>query len=97
MMQFLKLFYQTAANLNTSITFLGIVPTLYNKSMPEHRQIVEKLRQSLGKEKILPTIRKDFALSKAFAEGEPVVTARPRARGAKDYLTLFEAIEKKMR
>lgn len=90
--QFLKLFYETASKLNTKFTLLGVVPTLYNKSIKEHNEIIEKLKEKLGQERVLTPIRKDFKLSLAFNEGKPVCFFDNRCRGAKDYKNLSEKI-----
>lgn len=91
-MQFLKLFYKMASNINTNFTFLGIVPTLYNKSIKEHNQIIKQLKKKLGDDKVLPAIRKDFKLSKSFIKGKPVIYFDENSRGARDYLNLTEEI-----
>ena len=90
--QFLKLFYKTASNINTKFTFLGIVPTLYNKSIKEHNQIIKQLEKKLSKDKVLPPVRKDFKLSKSFIKGTPVIYFDDSSRGANDYMTLTENI-----
>jgi len=90
--QFLKLFYKIASQINTEFTFLGVVPTLYNKSIKEHKQVIKQLEKKLGKEKILPAIRKDFKLSKSFIKGKPIIYFDASSRGAKDYINLTEKI-----
>ena len=90
--QFLKLFYKMASNINTNFTFLGVVPTLYNKSIKEHNQIIKQLQKKLGNEKVLPPIRKDFKLSKSFIKGKPIIYFDEKSRGAKDYEKLSDEI-----
>ena len=46
--QFLKLFYSIASQINQDIEFLGIVPTMFNKSMKEHQNLVEDLQKKVG-------------------------------------------------
>jgi cellulose biosynthesis protein BcsQ len=58
---------------------------MYNKSMIEHTEILDKLELSIGKDKILPAVRKDVKLAKAFIEGIPLCKSEPKARGAVDY------------
>lgn len=90
--QFLKLFYKMASNINTKFTFLGVVPTLYNKSIKEHTQIIKQLQKKLGSEKVLPPIRKDFKLSKSFIKGKPIIYFDENSRGSKDYEKLSDEI-----
>ena len=90
--QFLKMFYQTASNLNTNFKFLGVVPTLYNKSINEHNKIITKLKSTIGENRVLTPIRKDFELSKAFISGKPIFYHKSRSRGARDYKLLAHNI-----
>jgi len=90
--QFLKLFYETASKLNAKFTFLGVVPTLFNKSVKEHSEIIDSLKEKLGKNRVLIPIRKDFKLSQSFSQGQPINYFDERCRGAKDYETLSEII-----
>ena len=95
-LQFLKLFYSMASKIDAKFTFLGVVPTLYNKSLKEHNEIVQKLEEKLGKNRVLPPIRKDFKLSQSFIEEKPICYFDNRCRGAKDYNTLSEIIINKI-
>ena len=91
-LQFLKLFYSMASKIDAKFTFLGVVPTLYNKSLKEHNEIIQKLEEKLGKNRVLPPIRKDFKLSQSFIEGKPICYFDNRCRGAKDYNLLSDVI-----
>jgi len=95
-LQFLKLFYEIASKLNINFTLLGIVPTLYVKSIKEHHEIIEKLKEKIGKERVLPPIRKDFKLSQSFQEGKPVCELDGRCRGARDYKALAKTVLEKL-
>jgi len=95
-LQFLKLFYETASKLNISFTLLGIVPTLYNKSIKEHTEIIEQLKEKIGEKRVLTPIRKDFNLSKSFNAGKPILNYNPNSRGSKDYEELSRVILKKI-
>lgn len=90
--QFLKMFYKIATDLNTSFKLLGVVPTLYNKSIKAHNEIIQKLENSIGKQRVLTPIRKDFTLSEAFMVGTPISKYKPRSRGAKDYNELGKTV-----
>ena len=90
--QFLKMFYKTASTLNTNFKLLGVVPTLYNKSINEHNKILDKLKSTIGENRVLTSIRKDFDLSRAFIVGKPILDFKPRSRGSKDYKILAHEI-----
>lgn len=92
--QFLKLFYETASKLNAKFTLLGVVPTLYNKSIKDHNKIIKNLEEKIGKSRVLPPIRKDFKLSESFNAGKPICHFDRRCRGAKDYERLSKKIAK---
>lgn len=95
-LKFLKLFYKTASKLNVKFTFLGIVPTLYSKSIKEHNEIINHLKEKLGKNRVLIPIRKDFKLSQSFSKGKPISYLDRRCRGAKDYEQLSKIILEKI-
>jgi len=94
--QFLKLFYEIASKLNINFTLLGVVPTLYVKSIKDHNEIIEKLKQKIGNDRVLTPIRKDFKLSQSFNEGKPISEYDQRCRGAKDYKELATVVLKKI-
>jgi len=83
-LQFIKIFYKTASKLNTDFSLLGIIPTMYNKSIKEHQEIIEKLKNVIGKKRVFSPIRKDFKLTKIFSRGiKPV--AKTHLRSLEDY------------
>jgi len=93
-MQFLKLFYDTASKINANFNLLGVLPTLYVKSIKEHHEIIDKLKDKIGKKRVFEPIRKDFKLSQSFSAGKPVCHFDERCRGAKDYEKLYESVKK---
>ena len=95
-MQFLKLFYETASKINADFNLLGVLPTLYVKSIREHQEIIEKLKDKIGKKRVFKPIRKDFKLSQSFSAGKPICYFDERCRGAKDYETLFLDVKKRV-
>ena len=90
--QFLKMFYKTASELNTRFKLIGIVPTLFNKSIKEHKLIIEKLKEKIGEDRVLEPIRKDFTLTQSFMAGKPVVLFKNRSRASKDYKNLVKQV-----
>ena len=94
--QFLKMFYKIASKLNTKFKLLGVLPTLYNKSIKEHNDILNELKRLIGEDKILPPIRKDFELSKAFKASKPIFYFKSRSRGAEDYKNMSKEVFRKL-
>jgi len=94
--QFLRIFYKHTISVNSNIELLGVVPTMFNKSMKEHQEIIDKLILEIGKERVLPSIRKDAKLSKAFIDGTLISKNDPRARGSIDYEKLSNHILNKI-
>lgn len=95
-LQFLRIFYKHSISVKSNIEFLGVVPTMFNKSMPEHKEILEKLELEIGKKRVLPSIRKDIKLAKAFMDGIPLSKSSPKSRGALDYEQLSSYILNKI-
>lgn len=94
--QFLKIFYATASKINPDLELLGILPTMFNNSMKEHRLMIESLEQKVGKKRVLSPIRNDIKLSMAFLEGKPISYLDKRYRGSKDYEQLAQYIMEKL-
>ena len=84
-LQFLRIFYKNSISVKSDIKLLGVVPTMYNKSLKEHKEIIEKLELDIGASRVLPSIRKDIKLAKAFMNGVPLCKSEPKSRGAVDY------------
>ncbi|MEA3554774.1 MAG: ParA family protein [Campylobacterota bacterium] len=84
-LQFLRIFYKNAISVKSDIEFLGVVPTMFNRSMPEHKEILKRLELEIGIDKVLTAIRKDIKLAKAFVDGVPLLKSLPRSRGVIDY------------
>lgn len=95
-LQFLRIFYKHSISVKSDIEFLGVVPTMYNKNIEEHNEILEKLKTDIGEDKVLPAIRKDLKLAKAFVDGVPLCKSDPKARGAIDYDVLSSNIINKI-
>jgi chromosome partitioning protein len=90
--QFLKIFYTTVSRINPKLELLGILPTMYNKSLKEHHQMIEFLEKKVGKNRVLNPIRNDIKLSLSFLEGKPIAYYDRRFRGSKDYETLAKQV-----
>jgi len=95
--QFLKLFYATASKVNPKLELLGILPTMYNRSMKEHKLIIKNTEDKVGKKRVLTPIRNDIKLSIAFLEGKPLNYLDKRCRGSKDYQALAKEVMEKLK
>ncbi len=82
--QFIKIFYNIASRLKTEFIFLGVLPTLYNKSIKEHNEILDELIKVIGKDKVLNPIRKDTKLTTMFKNGIKSLD-NEHSRGIEDY------------
>ena len=92
--QFLKIFYKTASKLNPNLELLGILPTMFNKSMKEHHDMIKFIEKKVGKDRVLQPIRSDVKLSLSFLEGKPINYFDRRYRGSIDYEKLVKRIKK---
>ena len=86
--QFLKIFYATASKVNPNLELLGILPTMFNKSIKEHKDMIKFIEKKVGKTRVLQPIRTDIKLSVSFLEGKPISYLDKRYRGSKDYQQL---------
>jgi cellulose biosynthesis protein BcsQ len=91
-LQFIKIFYKMASRLNKELKFLGVLPTLYNKSIKEHNEIIKKLEEVVGKKRVLHPIRKDVKITNIFKYGIRKI-AKERSRAVKDYEKVVKEIE----
>ena len=94
-LQFIKIFYKTASQLNKDLKFLGVLPTLYNKSIKEHNEILKKLEEVVGKKRVLHPIRKDVKITNIFKFGIKRIK-KEHSRAIEDYKKITEHIEKTM-
>jgi chromosome partitioning protein len=94
--QFLKIFYSTVSKINPKLELLGILPTMYNKSLKEHKLLIEQIKKKVGSQRVLEPIRNDIKLSLAFLEGKPISYMDKRCRGSKDYQTLAKLVLKRL-
>jgi len=92
-LQFIKIFYKTASKLNKDLKFLGVLPTLYNKSIKEHNEILKKLEDVVGKKRVLQPIRKDVKITNIFKFGIKRIK-KEHSRAMQDYKKIAKYIEK---
>ncbi len=91
--QMVKLFYKTAIQYNNKLKLLGLVPIMINRRLKMHKEVIEKLTKSFGKNRILRPIRSNVKLAEAFNAGMPIRYYAPKSAGAMDYFLLAEDIE----
>ena len=94
-LQFIRLFYKTASRLETDFAFLGVVPTLYNRSMKEHAATVAKLEEVIGRGKVYPPVRRDAKLTKIFQSGIHRLL-KEHSRGLEDYREVARRVLERM-
>ncbi|HRJ14928.1 MAG TPA: ParA family protein [Saprospiraceae bacterium] len=82
---------------NPGIDLLGFVLTKYDRRKTMNRNVLEKLKEEYGEEKIFSTfIRTNIALVNAQEKGVDIFTFDKNANGAKDYLQLAQEMLAKM-
>ena len=94
--QFIKIFYKTASKIETDFTFLGVIPTLYNKSLQDHQETIEKLTAVIGSQKVLTPIRKDTKMSNIFKYGIRSLK-REHSRAFEDYKEVAKSLLEKLK
>jgi chromosome partitioning protein len=93
--QFIKIFYNMASKLNTNFKFLGVLPTLYNNSIKEHKKTLFELQKIVGKKRVLPPIRRDLKLTLIFKNSIKFLH-QEHSRGIKDYENIIKIIYSKI-
>lgn len=94
--QFLKIFYATASKINPELKLLGVLPTMFNRSMKEHKLIINNVEKKVGKQRLFKPIRNDIKLSIAFVKGKPISYMDKRCRGNRDYQILAKDVLDKL-
>ncbi len=90
-MQFIKIFYSIASKLKTDFTFLGVLPTLYNKSIKEHNETLDELTKIIGANRVFEPVRKDTKLTTIFKNGIKLLD-NEHSKGIEDYKKNSEKI-----
>lgn len=91
--QLSRSYYQIATKYNHSLRLLGLVPIMINKRINMHRNIIRKLTEQFGENKMLSGIRNNIKLAESFEAGEPINLFAPACPGSEDYRRLIEEIE----
>ncbi len=93
--QFIKIFYKIASKLNKNFELLGILPTLYNKSIKEQKDTIKELQKIIGKDRVFPPIRRDVKLTKIFKSGLKQLESE-HSRGKDDYDNIIQIVLSKL-
>lgn len=89
-MQFLKMVYQKS-EVGKICKFLGVLPTRYNKSLIEHRGVLNELEKIVGKSRVLNPIKQDIAIANLF-KNSIFSFENIRSRAMIDYEKLYRYI-----
>ena len=83
--QMLRAIYQSATTLQRDLVEVNILPVMFNHHIPEHKEALEKVKISFGKDKLFSPIGVDIKLASQFESGSPLVLNTKRSKGMKDY------------
>jgi len=78
---------------NEELTIKGIIGTRFDSRKIHHREVIEKIQESLG-EKFYYIIRENISLAEASSYGQSIFEYKPTSHGAKDYMELCKEILK---
>jgi len=94
--QFLKYFYATASKISAKFKFLGVIPTQFNASMSEHKDILAELKKMVGESKVFPPVRRDVKVSESIRSAKPIILLDFHSRAKDDYQNICNLILKKI-
>jgi chromosome partitioning protein len=93
--QMLRAIYRVSLEANSAIEFVGILPVMYNAHIAEHKEAVQILEDTFGKEKLFSPIGVDIAMVNQFAKKVPAVLGDKRSKASKHYkIFTAELVEK---
>jgi len=95
--QMFRAIYQMSMDVRGSVPYVGILPVLYNKHLNEHKEAIDSLGKSFGKEKLFSPIGVDIHLASQFKEQKPLVLTSRRKRGAIDYKKFTEDLKRRLK
>lgn len=79
--------------LNRQLRITGIIATRYDHRKKLNREVVEKIKEYFGEEKLFKTIIRDnVSLAEAPSFGQTILEYKPESYGAMDYLNLCKEI-----
>jgi len=78
--------------INKSLNVLGIIGTRFDKRTALHKEVLEKIRESLGDKIFDSIIRENISLAEASSYGKTIFDYQPNCHGAEDYMKLCKEI-----
>jgi chromosome partitioning protein len=81
--------------MNRSLTIKGIIGTRYDSRKVLHREVLSKIRESLGNNIFYTGIRENIALAEASSFGKTIFEYKPKCHGAEDYMNLCKELLEK--
>jgi chromosome partitioning protein len=94
--QMVRAIYNNASTLNHKIAQVMILPVMFNPHIKEHKDALQKVSTSFGKEKLCDPIGVDIKLSSMFESKEPLVLKEKRSKGQKDYKNFAKELVKRL-
>jgi len=79
------LFRVVSRGMNEELKLLGFLPVMMDMRIGQHREVIERIANQFGPERLLPGIRNDIRVVEAFAMGKPVHAHAAKSRAAQDY------------
>ena len=74
---------------------MGIIGTRYDNRKILHREVLDKIRESLGNNIFYTVIRENIALAESSSHGNTIFEYKPKSHGAEDYMKLsIEVVER---
>jgi len=71
--------------INTTVQVTGVVATRYDDRKNLHREVFQKIRDSLGESVFYSEIRESISLAEASSYGKSIFSYQPDSNGADDY------------
>ena len=90
--QLLYTIYLVQQKLNPSLKIEGVVFTMYDARTNLSLQVVEEVKQHLGKNVYRSIIPRNVRLSEAPSHGKPINLYDPKSKGAEAYMLLAEEV-----
>ncbi len=94
--QIFRAIYKSTLNSKKPISYIGILPTMFNFHIKEHKEILDQAINIFGKDRVFEPITNDMSLSKQFYTKIPVVLSSERSRGARDYRNFTNSLLKQL-
>lgn len=90
--QLTRLFIQIAQHHNPQLRLLGLLPTMYDRRLKLHQQIIKQMQHEYGAQRVLRPVRNNIKLAEAFSAHQPIYDYAKESSGAMDYQLLADDI-----